>query len=60
MSDLNLNGVGVSKDDINGVYIDLNRNITVTLKDNKQIVIERSNTSKKLYNQLSGYDADDE
>jgi len=60
MSDLNINGVDISKSDINGVYIDIKRNITVTLKDSKKIVIERGSESKRVYNLLSGYYADDE
>ena len=59
MSDLNINGVDISSTNISDVYLDLKRNITVTLKDSRKIVIEKNETWRETYNELTGYYADD-
>ena len=56
MSNLNLNGIDVDREDINDIYIDSRRNITVTLRDNKKIVVKRSEESKKIYKRLTEED----
>ena len=52
--------VSINKDDIDDIYIDAKRNITVSLKGNKKIIIERGKSTKKVYNYLSGYYAEDD
>lgn len=59
MNDSNTNDVIIDKNNIDEVYIDQERNIKITLKDHKKIIIQRSKASKEVYNHLSGYDADD-
>jgi hypothetical protein len=60
MNNLELNDVNINKGDIDDIYIDARRNITITLKNHEKIIVERSETSKKVYNYLAGeYSNDD-
>jgi len=56
---INLNGVDINSADISEVYLDLKRNITVTLKDKREIIIEKSERWKEKYTELTGYHTDD-
>ena len=56
---VNLNGIDVDKNDIDSVYIDEKRNITVILNSNKKIRVKRSEYSKRVYNELSGERSDE-
>lgn len=56
---INLNGVDVDSMDISNVHLDLKRNITVTLKDKREIVIEKSDKWRETYKELTGYHTDD-
>ena len=54
MSNLIFNDVNIDKNDIDDVYLDLKRNITVTMKDSNKIVIKRTDKWKDIYKELTG------
>ena len=56
---INLNGVDVDSTNISDVYLDLKRNITVTLKDKSEIMIKKSDGWRETYKKLTGYHTDD-
>lgn len=56
MNSINLNGIDIDRNDINDIYIDSHRNITLTLRDKRQIIVERSDESRRVYKQLTEED----
>lgn len=52
---INLNGSDIDTNDITNVYLDLQRNITVTTKDSVEIFIKRSDGWRELYEKLTGH-----
>ena len=52
---INLNGSDIDTENIANVYLDLKRNITVTLKDNTEILIQKSERWKDVYEKLTGH-----
>ena len=56
---IDLNGSNIDVKDIADVYLDLKRNITVTLKDKTEILIRKSDRWKETYKELTGYCTDD-
>ena len=56
---INLNGVDIDSNDINDVHLDLKRNIIITLKDKREIVIEKNERWREKYNELTGYSTND-
>lgn len=56
MNSINLNGIDIDRNDINDIYIDSRRNITLTLRDKRQIIVERSDESRRVYKQLTEED----
>ena len=56
MNNIVLNGVDIDRNNIDDVYLDLKRNITITLKDNKKVIIQRTDGWKEMYKELTGYE----
>jgi len=52
MNSLKVDDVDINLDDIGEVYIDQKRNVKITLKDNKSIIV-KSPESRKIYSRLS-------
>jgi len=56
---IDLNGSDIDTNDIIDVYLTLERNMIVTLNDERQITIRKNDKWKETYKQLTGHSADE-